>query len=55
MPVRTRVETMVFLSVVRVLPMKIRSWLQPRYHPERHYMRGEGPACARRAGQNLAL
>ncbi len=27
----------------------------PRYHPERHYMRGPGPACARREnGDNSA-
>jgi hypothetical protein len=26
----------------------MRDFLAPRYHPERHYMRGPGPACARR-------
>lgn len=24
--------------------------LTPGYHPERHYMRGPGPACAKRGG-----
>ena len=27
----------------------IREFIVPSYHPERHYMRGPGPACARRA------
>lgn len=26
----------------------IREFVAPRYRPERHYMRGPGPACARR-------
>lgn len=26
----------------------VREFLAPSYHPERHYMRGPGPACARR-------
>ncbi|MDN2566441.1 hypothetical protein N1F89_09420 [Aquibium sp. A9E412] len=26
----------------------LRGLMAPRYHPERHYMRGPGPACARR-------
>lgn len=28
----------------------IREFVAPTYRPERHYMRGPGPACARRAG-----
>lgn len=28
--------------------MAFRRLVAPRYHPERHYMRGPGPACARR-------
>ncbi len=28
----------------------VREFLVPRYRPERHYMRGPGPACARRMG-----
>ena len=27
-----------------------REFLAPTYRPERHYMRGPGPACARRMG-----
>lgn len=26
----------------------MREFVAPTYHPERHYMRGPGPACARR-------
>ena len=26
----------------------MREFVMPSYHPERHYMRGPGPACARR-------
>jgi hypothetical protein len=27
-----------------------REFIAPTYRPERHYMRGPGPACARRTG-----
>jgi hypothetical protein len=27
----------------------LREFIAPTYRPERHYMRGPGPACARRA------
>ena len=27
----------------------IREFVAPSYRPERHYMRGPGPACARRS------
>jgi hypothetical protein len=27
-----------------------REFIAPTYRPERHYMRGPGPACARRSG-----
>ncbi|MEX6507022.1 hypothetical protein [Jiella sp. M17.18] len=29
-------------------------FLWPTYQPERHYMRGPGPACARKSGGRLA-
>ena len=32
----------------------IREFIWPSYRPERHYMRGPGPACKRRARVNLA-
>ncbi|MCO5073446.1 MAG: hypothetical protein M9944_19795 [Rhizobiaceae bacterium] len=28
-----------------------RDFVSPSYRPERHYMRGPGPACARRVGE----
>ena len=31
----------------------VREFVAPSYHPERHYMRGPGPACARRRGNTL--
>jgi hypothetical protein len=37
-----------FQSIIKVLPQSVRSLLTPRYRPERHYMRGFGPACAAR-------
>lgn len=27
----------------------VREFIAPSYRPERHYMRGPGPACARRS------
>lgn len=31
-----------------------REFIAPTYRPERHYMRGPGPACARRSGPRAA-
>lgn len=31
------------------LAIVFREFVVPTYRPERHYMRGPGPACARRA------
>ena len=31
----------------------VREFVLPSYHPERHYMRGPGPACAWRARKAL--
>jgi hypothetical protein len=30
------------------LAFAVREFVVPTYRPERHYMRGPGPACARR-------
>jgi len=38
-----------FWSVIVRGVARMREFLAPSYHPERHYMRGPGPACARRA------
>jgi hypothetical protein len=37
-----------FRRIIQALPQGVRSLIQPRYRPERHYMRGYGPACAAR-------
>ena len=34
-------------AILRFL-VAVREFLVPSYRPERHYMRGPGPACARR-------
>ena len=36
---------MKFLEKISVCTIVLREFLAPRYHPERHYMRGPGPAC----------
>ena len=35
-------------SAARIVLSRIRETVSPAYRPERHYMRGRGPACARR-------
>jgi hypothetical protein len=39
---------MVFWIQITQLTIAIREFVAPTYRPERHYMRGPGPACARR-------
>jgi hypothetical protein len=39
------------LRIARYLSA-IREFLIPSYRPERHYMRGPGPACARRSSRH---
>ena len=48
---------MTLISIVRRLPLRVRHFVGPRYHPEKHYMRGFGPACAARqaAARRVAL
>jgi hypothetical protein len=43
---------MYYLSGIIKVASAIREFLVPSYRPERHYMRGPGPACARRASRN---
>ncbi|MHB2266717.1 hypothetical protein [Aliihoeflea sp. PC F10.4] len=38
---------------INVTIRAMREFLIPTYRPERHYMRGPGPACARR-GDHMA-
>lgn len=35
--------------IIQAIPRQFRTMVVPRYRPERHYMRGYGPACAARA------
>ncbi|WEX09371.1 hypothetical protein [Chelativorans sp. AA-79] len=39
-----------FIKLIVACVKAVRNFLAPRYHPERHYMRGPGPACKRREG-----
>ncbi|GGA58606.1 hypothetical protein GCM10011385_10340 [Nitratireductor aestuarii] len=46
------------MTIVRVLSKgfnKVRNALDLRYHPERHYMRGPGPACRRKQQMEARL
>lgn len=40
---------MSFLNAITGYAVAIREFIAPTYRPERHYMRGPGPACARRS------
>ncbi len=42
---------MLFWSIMRDCAFVAREFVVPTYRPERHYMRGPGPACARRGGE----
>jgi hypothetical protein len=39
---------MTFWNRITHLAFALREFVAPTYRPERHYMRGPGPACARR-------
>ncbi len=39
---------MAFWNLMAHSAAAIREFIAPTYRPERHYMRGPGPACARR-------
>jgi hypothetical protein len=45
------VYTMRIFNRLRQIAIAAREFVAPTYHPELHYMRGPGPACARKAGQ----
>jgi hypothetical protein len=36
------------LGIINGFGHKVRDFVAPRYRPEKHYMRGFGPACAAR-------
>lgn len=39
---------MTFWAQITHYAAAVREFIAPSYHPERHYMRGPGPACAKR-------
>ncbi len=41
-----------FNRVISRTVFRLRTLFRSHYHPERHYMRGPGPACAARARRN---
>lgn len=41
--------TMALRRHIKGFAFALREFIAPTYRPERHYMRGPGPACARRA------
>ena len=49
-PRGTGTKIMQFWSRCARYALAIREFVMPTYRPERHYMRGPGPACARRGG-----
>ncbi len=44
---------MSLVNLMRRLIVTIRELIAPSYRPERHYMRGPGPATSRRMGNRL--
>ncbi|ORE91422.1 hypothetical protein [Aurantimonas sp. 22II-16-19i] len=43
--------TNLIMSMIRT----VTEFFRPSYRPERHYMRGPGPACARKSRGPLAV
>lgn len=43
---------MTIINHIAQYAIAIREFIAPTYRPERHYMRGPGPACAR-SGRSL--
>jgi hypothetical protein len=41
---------MTLLNRITTYAIALREFIAPTYRPERHYMRGPGPACERRRG-----
>lgn len=41
---------MVIWTSLTTCAFAVREFIAPTYRPERYYMRGPGPACARRGG-----
>jgi len=50
----TGTGTMKFWNHIAGYAVALREFVAPTYRPERYYMRGPGPACARR-GNSLGI
>ena len=46
---------MLFWNRLSTCAVAVREFIAPTYRPERHYMRGPGPAYARRYGETLDM
>jgi hypothetical protein len=46
-------SAMHFNRVLSRTVSRLRTLFAPHYHPECHYMRGPGPACAKRARRGM--
>lgn len=46
---------MTIIRQIATCAVAIREFVAPTYRPERHYMRGPGPACARRVGAQMPV
>ena len=44
---------MTVIKQIATYAVAFREFVAPTYWPERHYMRGPGPACARRIGASF--
>jgi hypothetical protein len=44
-----------FRWIGHLLPRNVSGFMARRYRPERHYMRGSGPACAARRAAKPSL
>lgn len=44
---------MTLIRKIAICATAVREFVAPTYRPERHYMRGPGPACARAGGAKL--
>jgi len=44
---------MTIINHITQLAFALREFVAPTYRPERHYMRGPGPACARRQNRTF--
>lgn len=42
-------------NLILFMVRRVAEFFRPSYRPERHYMRGPGPACARKSGGALTL